>query len=206
MRKTDASADSRPSLLTRLWQAIARGRKPAPEILYADSEYRIRTLEETDLPALEWDGEFKHFRRLFRQAYEDMRAGRRLLLVLEHLPTASIIGQVFIQWSSSDFRLADGTGRGYLYSLRVKPEFRGRGLGTKLLRAAEDALRARRMCFASIGVEKNNLRARTLYERLGYRLIGEDPGRWSYIDHRGERRDVSEPAWLLEKNLDSAGG
>jgi ribosomal protein S18 acetylase RimI-like enzyme len=204
MKKTDPPAENRPPLLTRLWRAIVREGKPAPEILYADSEFRIRTLEESDLPALEWNGEYAHFRRLFRQAYEDMRAGSRLLLVLERLPAAAIIGQVFIQWSSSDFRLADGTGRGYLYALRVQPDYRGRGLGTRLLRAAEDSLRAHRMRYASIGVEKTNLRARALYERLGYRLIGEDPGRWSYIDHRGEQQEVSEPAWLLEKKLDDA--
>jgi ribosomal protein S18 acetylase RimI-like enzyme len=172
-----------------------------PPIFFENEEFMIRAVEERDLPALEWDGQYLSFRRLFRQAYEDMRDGTRLLLVLVCKPGLEIIGQLFIQWNSSDFRLADGFRRGYFYSLRVKSEYRGRGLGTQLLRTAEDILCNRKMETASIGVEKTNPRARALYERLGYHVIGEDPGRWSYIDHLGEAREVSEPAWLMEKRI-----
>lgn len=164
-------------------------------------EFTTRRMEERDLPALEWDGEFLHFRNLFRQAYEDMRAGSRLLLVMEHTPSGEIVGQIFLQWNSSDPRFADGRRRGYLYSLRVKPAYQRRGLGTALLNAAEAALLERGMDTASIGVEKNNLGARALYERQGYRIIADDPGVWSYIDHLGRMQQVSEPAWLMEKKL-----
>ena len=57
---------------------------------------------------------------------------------------------------------------------------------------------------ASIGVEKNNPRARALYERQGYRIIADDPGRWSYFDHEGVIQEVLEPAWLMEKRLHEA--
>ncbi len=163
--------------------------------------FAIRPIEEKDLPALEWDGVYLHFRRLFRQAYEDMRIGTRHLLMMEHTPTGGMVGQVFIQWSSSDPRFADGARRGYLYALRVKPAFRSRGLGTRILAAAEEELRRRGMDTASIGVEKGNPRARALYERLGYRVIADDPGRWSYLDHEGNIQEVLEPAWLMEKRL-----
>jgi ribosomal protein S18 acetylase RimI-like enzyme len=172
-----------------------------------EKEFIVRLLEERDLPALEWDGTFLHFRKLFRQAYEDMHLGTRWLLVMEHRPSGEIVGQIFLQWNSSDARFADGRQRGYLYSLRVKPAFQRRGLGTRLIRAAEDALRRRGMDTASIGVEKNNPDARSLYERNGYRVIAEDPGCWSYTDHLGRKQDVSEPAWLMEKKLpDPAAG
>jgi ribosomal protein S18 acetylase RimI-like enzyme len=166
-----------------------------------EKEFIVRLLEERDLSALEWDGTFLHFRRLFRQAYEDMRLGIRLMLVMEHKPGGEIVGQIFLQWNSSDPRFADGRQRGYLYSLRVKPAFQRRGLGTRLIRAAEDALRQRGMDTASIGVEKNNPDARSLYERNGYHVIAEDPGCWSYTDHLGKQQEVSEPAWLMEKKL-----
>lgn len=174
---------------------------PTTSLFYEDPEFIIRALEESDLPALEWDGQYLSFRRLFRQAYEDMCSGTRLLLVLSHKPGLEIIGQLFIQWNSSDRRLADGLSRGYFYALRVKPQFRGRGLGTRLIDTGENILRNRKMDTASIGVEKTNLRARALYERLGYTIIGEDPGRWSYTDHQGREIEISEPAWLLEKRL-----
>ena len=171
----------------------------APNML--DGEFIVRRLEEQDLPALEWDGAFLHFRNLFRHSFEDMRLGIRLLLVMEHRPSGAIVGQVFLQWNSSDPRFADGRRRGYLYSLRVKPAFQRRGLGTRLMDAAEEELRQRGMDTASIGVEKDNRDARALYERQGYHIIAEDPGTWSYIDHLGRRQEVVEPAWLMEKKL-----
>jgi ribosomal protein S18 acetylase RimI-like enzyme len=173
----------------------------AGKVLPEADEFHIRPVEERDLSALEWDGTYIHFRRLFRQAYEDMRIGTRQLLMMEHKETGEMIGQVFIQWTSSDPRFADGARRGYLYALRIKPAFRGRGLGTRILIAAEDELRRRGMDTAAIGVEKNNPRARALYERQGYRIIADDPGRWSYLDHEGNIQEVLEPAWLMEKRL-----
>ena len=173
----------------------------AGKVLPDTDEFTIRPIEERDLPALEWDGTYLHFRRLFRQAYEDMRIGTRQLLMIERRTTGEMIGQIFIQWTSSDPRYADGAGRGYLYALRIKPAFQNRGLGTRILEAAEAELRRRGMGTASIGVEKANPRARALYERRGYRVIADDPGRWSYLDHEGNIQEVLEPAWLMEKGL-----
>ncbi len=173
---------------------------PGSAIRYED-EFIIRPLAEKDLPALEWDGAYLHFRRLFRQAYEDMRLGTRFLLVMEHRPSGEIVGQVFIQWNSSDPRYADGSRRGYFYALRIKPAFRERGLGSRLIQAAEYELRRRGMDTASIGVEKDNPRAHALYERHGYRVIADDPGRWHYTDHQGIVQEVTEPAWLMEKKF-----
>jgi ribosomal protein S18 acetylase RimI-like enzyme len=163
--------------------------------------FRIRAMEAIDLPALEWDGEFIHFRRLFQQAYLDMQAGSRLLLVMDDLAQQQIVGQIFLQFSSSDARFADGRGRGYIYALRMKPLYRRQGLGTRLIRAAEDALRSMGMRVVSIGVAKDNERARCLYERLGYRILADLPGEWSYLDHLGQTQKVVEPAWLMEKRL-----
>ncbi len=173
----------------------------AGNALPESEEFTIRPIEECDLPALEWDGMYLHFRRLFRQAYEDMRIGTRQLLMVEHKTTGEMIGQIFIQWTSSDPRYADGARRGYLYALRIKPAFRNLGLGTRILNAAENELRRRGMDTAAIGVEKNNPRARALYERRGYRIIADDPGRWSYLDHEGNIQEVLEPAWLMEKRI-----
>ena len=46
----------------------------------AGSESDLCTCEE-DLPKLEWYGEYLHFRRVFRRAYDDQLAGRRLMLL-----------------------------------------------------------------------------------------------------------------------------
>lgn len=63
-------------------------------------------------------------------------------------------------------------GSPYIKSIAVFPEFRGQGIGTKLLSFAEDIFRNKsRHIF--ICVSSFNLRARRLYEKQGFRFIGE---------------------------------
>ena len=65
-------------------------------------------------------------------------------------------------------------GAPYLKSVAIAPEFRGHGLGTKLLAFAEDTFRPRArhlfLCVSSF-----NDAARRLYERLGYQAVGSVP-------------------------------
>lgn len=159
----------------------------------------IRALQEADLPALEWDGVYTKYRRVFRQAYEDMRSGLRLLFVA--LTDDLMVGQVFIQFNSSDGRYADGWQRAYLYSLRVRPDWQRQGIGSALIKAAETALRTRRFTVAVIAVRKDNPEALRLYQRLGYQIFAEDPGQWDYLDAEGVVQHVEEPSWVLEKTL-----
>jgi ribosomal protein S18 acetylase RimI-like enzyme len=159
-----------------------------------------RRVVEEDLPALEWNGQYKHFRRLFRQAFNRAQQGGSILWIAE-LPQAAIVGQVFVQLFSHRKDLADGETRAYVYAFRVRPEFRGEGIGTTLMETAEEDLRQRGFQLVSLNVARNNQDARRLYERLGYRVVAPEPGIWSYIDHRGRRRQVEEPAWRMEKEL-----
>lgn len=159
----------------------------------------IREAREGDLEALEWEGRYQHFRRLYRNAMNQARRGRRILLVAES--EGMIVGQVFVQLVSSKGVYADGSSSGYLYAFRVRPEYRSQGIGGELLRAAEDELKARSFTRAVIAVAKTNDRARRLYEKFGFSKVGDDPGRWSYLDHEGKIRHVSEPAFILEKLL-----
>src|SRR4030065_550233 len=45
--------------------------------------FRIRPATEADLVALEWGGEYRRFRRLYRTALEEAKRGERVLLVAE---------------------------------------------------------------------------------------------------------------------------
>ena len=62
-------------------------------------------------------------------------------------------------------------GRGFVDELGVRTEWRGRGLGTALLLHSFNALRARGMHRAALGVDAaNTTRAHLLYRRLGMRV------------------------------------
>lgn len=77
-----------------------------------------------------------------------------------------------------DYQVAAGAGT--LWQLGVLPALQSCGLGTVLIRAAEDRIRSRGLRRAELGVEESNPRARALYERLGYVACGggRTPGTW----------------------------
>ena len=79
---------------------------------------------------------------------------------------------------------------GYIQSVGVRDDWRGRGLGTALLAFAESRIFAEAPN-AFICASSFNERARALYERLGYEVVGELR---DYIV-----RGHSE--WLLRKSI-----
>ena len=160
----------------------------------------LRHLREDDLPALEWDGLYTHFRRVYAEAYQASLTGQVIIWVAD-LPGTGIIGQAFVQLSSPRFELADGLQRAYLYGFRVKPAFRNAGLGTRMINTIIEDLQRRGYSWLTLNVAVDNDRARRLYERLGFVIVGFDPGFWSYIDHEGQRRYVREPAWRMQKRI-----
>lgn len=142
----------------------------------------IRPCREADLPALEWFGLFAAHRPLIRQVFEAHRQGRALMLVAEANGEAS--GQLWVELARTD-------GCAVLWALRVLPCLQRRGIGARLIAAAESQLRQRGFTRAEIAVETDNPGARALYERLGYKLAGT--------------RRSSDPTpslqWILSKEL-----
>lgn len=159
----------------------------------------FRFATKSDLPKLEWYGQYSHFRNLFRRSFREQQRGRRLMLLADcgGFP----VGHIFIQFISNEHTVADGDKRAYLYSLRVMEMFRGRGIGTRLIEEAEALILGRGFQWTTIAVAKQNVGAYRLYRRLGYRIFREDPGKWSYVDHKGITQTVDEPCWMLEKHL-----
>jgi len=163
-------------------------------------DLNIRLIRKNDLAALEWDGEFAHFRRLFSEAYQSAVLGRAVLWLAEIIEV-DLIGQLFVQLNSGRPELADGGYRAYIYGFRIKPTYRGVGVGSRLLDAAESDLVQRGYKRVTLNVGRDNPDARRLYERRGYIVVAAEPGRWSYLDQHGRRREVNEPSWRMEKVL-----
>ena len=164
------------------------------------SQVQIRHLIRVDLPALEWNGEYTHFRRLFKEAYRKARMGRAILWVAI-LGSQHMLGQVFVQLKGTRAELSDGLARAHLYSIRVRPAYRNAGLGSRLLCVAERDLTRRGFQWATLNVGCENSAAIRFYERHGYQIIASEPGLWSYLNHHGQLQTVHEPSWRMEKEL-----
>jgi ribosomal protein S18 acetylase RimI-like enzyme len=160
----------------------------------------IRPANQSDLPALEWNGEYRRFRSLYKDIYQSTLR-RDAIMWLVELPQVGVVGQLFIQLVSARKELADGANRAYIYAFRVQPKYRSQGLGSKLLIYAEADLAHRGFRWVTLNVGKENIPAKRLYEKLSYRVVAEESGRWSYTDDLGNRREVIEPAWRMEKDL-----
>lgn len=162
------------------------------------SHVTIRPAVKSDLPALEWGGEFRHFRTVYASAYERMVKGTAMIWIAE-LGGVGLIGQAFVQMMSDRPELADGWQRAYFYSFRIKPPFRNQGLGTRMLDFIEDYLCTRQFSRITLNVAKTNHDAIRLYRRVGFEIVAEEPGVWSYPDDAGTWQTVREPSWRMEK-------
>lgn len=160
----------------------------------------LRLLEEADLPELEWEGQFSHFRKLYQQHYKNYLAGSTLIWVVAN-QAGKVIGQVFIMLYAKDKEIADGKQRAYLFSFRIRDAWRGQGIGSFVMQFVEDYLRQKGFSWLRLNVAKGNLKAITLYKDRGYRIMGPDSGTWRYEDNNDKWQTVSEPAWRMIKEL-----
>jgi ribosomal protein S18 acetylase RimI-like enzyme len=160
----------------------------------------IRQAEKGDLLNLEWNGEYKHFRRLYADTYMMVEQGAAVIWLAE-TNGSGLIGQCFVSLKRNHPELADGIVRAYVFGFRVKPQYRNQGIGTQIMNTIEDDLSIRGFQQVTLNVGQDNHNARRFYERLGYIVVGTDPGYWSYIDDQGRRIDMHEPAWRMVKDL-----
>jgi ribosomal protein S18 acetylase RimI-like enzyme len=66
-----------------------------------------------------------------------------------------------------------GTSLARLYSLAVLPQHQGKGIGRRLIKAAEDAARQHDCISLRLEVRRDNSSAINLYRKLGYRQLGK---------------------------------
>lgn len=95
--------------------------------------------------------------------WADMRAVYGLSGLIWRAPLLALLSREV----DNDRFLLDG--------LCVAPEARSLGVGSALLSAIEDEARARGYDYVRLDVVDTNLRARALYERLGYQAIRTEP-------------------------------
>jgi ribosomal protein S18 acetylase RimI-like enzyme len=99
-----------------------------------------------------------------------------------------------------DFTRRADVGAAVLWAAHVEPGWQSRGIGTTLFLHVEAVARERGFAAIELAVAKDNPRALALYKRLGYEVVGEGVGRWSYRDGDNEIR-VVEDEWNMRKAL-----
>jgi ribosomal protein S18 acetylase RimI-like enzyme len=152
----------------------------------------IRDLTAEDLPECAWSGSRSHLVSV-AEALERARLGEVDYLAAcppSGLPVA--IGGV-------DYARAPGAGT--LWQLAVYGALQSCGIGTILINAAEQRIRARGLHRAELGVEEGNPRARALYERLGYVAYGREPDAWDEEAPDGSVSRYETMCTLMRKEL-----
>lgn len=97
------------------------------------------------------------------QAIED---GNQEFWVIEN--NDQIIGEIHICWRKDDEDAANGHNRAYLFALRLHPDFRGQGLGTKLIQRVLQRVRDNGFTEVTIGAYKDEPHLKSLYNKWGF--------------------------------------
>jgi ribosomal protein S18 acetylase RimI-like enzyme len=88
-----------------------------------------------------------------------------------------------------------------LYQLSVLEPLRACGIGTILIQALEERIRAHGLRLAELGVDDVSSRPRGLYERLGYVVSGSEIGSWDVDAPDGSVIRYQTTITLLRKEL-----
>lgn len=136
----------------------------------------VRDLTRADLPCCDWAGEPPHLDYV-AAALDRARAGE-----VDYLAVCGPAG-IPLGIGGVDYVIRPDAGT--LYQLAVRPALRSCGIGTALIHAAEDRIRARGLHRAELAVEESNPRARALYLRLGYCAYRSEQHCWDIANPDG---------------------
>src|SRR5205814_1088355 len=168
--------------------------KTAPEFeehqFEAHLKIKLRTAVEADLPALEWWGWYGEHREIIRSVFAEALRGQSLMLVADSGDFP--VGQLWIDLARKKVAHV-----AILWALRVIPGFRGSGIGSRLILAAENTLRKHGYRTCEIGVEDENVDARRLYECIGFQMVVKRRERRMYRDPGYDWKLIISDNWLL---------
>jgi ribosomal protein S18 acetylase RimI-like enzyme len=161
-------------------------RTAGPEALVIDDLCR------EDLARLGWSGNPEHLRKVA------MALGRVALGEVEY-PVVRAPCWEPVAKGGIDYIQHEAAGT--LWQLATHTQLQSLGLGTCLIAEAERRIRRRGLPWAVLSVEDDNLRARALYERLGYAAWRQESAAWHYEDDQGMLRLYETKVTVLRKRL-----
>src|SRR5215831_12231993 len=152
----------------------------------------VRDLTAEDLPGCAWSGQATHLASV-AAALERARLGE-----VDYLAACPPSG---LPVAVCGIDYAKTPGAGTLWQLAVHGALQSCGIGTLLIEAAEQRIRARGLHRAELAVEECNPRARALYERLGYVAYDRRPDAWDEEAEDGSVRRYETVCTLMRKDL-----
>lgn len=164
----------------------------------------IRPLAEDEIPLLDAHLDPERLAGRHHDRFTQQQDGRLTYLIawLDGIP----IGHTMVRWEgTTDAFVAERiSGCAHVEDLFVMPEYRSRGIGTRILAHGERLAMERGFGRIGLAVGIDNPRARALYERLGYADTGfgafEIGG--TYRNAHGEEREWREVCEYLVKRID----
>jgi ribosomal protein S18 acetylase RimI-like enzyme len=162
----------------------------------------IKLCEEKDIELLEREipspGQSKfHIGRLKLQ-----KDGTASYLIAWH--NEKPVGHLLVKWNGFGPVMPKGLKDiPELNSFEVAENSRGNGIGTSLIKAAEDLAKQKGIKTIGLLVNHDNLKAKLLYERLGYHdsNTGTYVDEWEAIDDSGNKFIDSETCLAMIRNL-----
>ncbi len=157
-----------------------------PEALQVDD------LVTADLPHIAWSGNPSHLRNVERQLARAASGEVEYLAVRS--PSGAPVAKGGIDYTQHE-------GAGTMFQLATLLSLQGLGIARRLIGVAEDRIRERGLFVAMLGVENDNDRARSIYERLGYEVCGHEEDSWETEDDQGNKHTKYAQITLLKKHL-----
>ncbi len=100
-----------------------------------------------------------------------------------------VVGRVCLTTELKDKTLADGETVCYLSHLYVNSHFRGRGMGSELVKHVVDNAKKMGFCYLTLAVDKENEKNVNLYKRLGFNTF---VGQWKNSSSIVLKKDLKE--------------
>ena len=155
----------------------------------------IDDLTVADLPSIAWSGSRSHVQSVAKQL------ARVTTGDVDYLAVRAPKGEPV---ATGGVSYAMEPGVGMIWQLATRQGLRGLGIGTLLIEELERRIVRRGRRFAMLSVDQANPRPQALYERLGYRVVGERVSGWEVTRPDGSRGWYEARLTDLRKELPSA--
>jgi len=162
-------------------------------IINFNSEYQIRSATLADVDKLKWsDSDLKG--SYYKEKWQQKEQGKldMYVAIINEFPVAYI----WLDWT----KFAENN-TGEISSFEVLTPFRSKGIGKIMMAEMENILLEKDLKTSQTGFNKENLRAGKLYEKLGYKIVGDRQSSGIYSLSNGENINYFEDCWVMTKDL-----